>query len=150
MTASDDRRREVLAGAASALTAEVGRLNEQLKESSKRLDALAKRNVALGSRSRTHSWWILGTAAGLLLDVILTFVLFVFFDRQQETSARLERSIGESCAFYALILGSYRPESRPEGPARAEYEASFVRMRRSYDVLECVDPIVPPAIPPPR
>lgn len=68
--------------------------------------------------------------------------------RLEAAIARLEISVGESCSFYGLIIGSYRPESRPPGQDRETYEDNFDRMRLSFQRLKC-DPgsIVPPAIP---
>lgn len=110
--------------------------------------------------------------AGLVVDLVLSAVVITGglvlggqVDRQDElvaqnaatirqlqaTNTRLETSVQESCSFYALVLGSYRPESRPEGPDRDTYKANFERMRQSYRNLECQGPIVAPAVPtPPR
>lgn len=153
-TDKDEARRQELAETAAALAAEVSQLSEHLVNQNVRIAELTGRNDALSERSKTHSAWIFGTVAGLVLDLILTIVVFVFFDRQQETNtrleatqARLEKSISNQCGFLALAIGSYRPESRPpEG--REEYEKAFRLMRDQYRDLNCsaITALVPPAI----
>lgn len=140
MGETDDRRR-ALADSAAALTAEVKALTGRIDGSNERLDQLTERNKVLGERARRHSWWIFGTVAGLVLDLVLTVAMFTLFDTQQ-------RAVRQQCGFLALIVGSYRPESRPPD-ARPEYERSFTLIREQYDDLRCasVVPIVPPAGP---
>lgn len=153
-------RPELSAGVA-ALTGEVVTLNEQLLETNESVKELAKSTKKLGETSRTHSKWIYGTVATVIVDVAVTAVVWLLFDQQstiitqqaaiiqqlESTQRELKISVGESCAFYGLIIGSYRPESRPPGQDRETYEHNFDRMRLSFQRLKC-DPgsIVPPAI----
>lgn len=63
-------------------------------------------------------------------------------------STRVESVVQRSlCPLYDLIVGSYNPNSRPEGVERAQYEQAFVLMRAARDELECRTPLVPPASP---
>lgn len=153
MAADDERRREI-AESAQALAVKVGQLTDRLAESSVQVAALTARNEVLNEKSKKHSAWIWGTAAGLALDLVLSIGLLLFYDRQSEllesvtaTQDQVTRSIRNQCGFLALLLGSYRPETRPPA-GRAEYEAAFSSMRALYTDLRC-DPeaIVPPATP---
>lgn len=155
--------------AAHELTEEVSLLRRAVTAFNESLKAILARTEDAEksiSRSKTAIKW---TKVVAYFDLFLTVVLlvggFLFKNAQdeiQETNARLEAtntrleaaiarleiSVGESCSFYGLIIGSYRPESRPPGQDRATYESNFEIMRRSYRVLNC-DPnsIVPPATP---
>ncbi len=146
-------RREKLAATAALLAAEVSRLSGQLAESNTRMDRLATHNEALVRQSRKHTWWIYGGAVSLLLDVLLTVVIFVFYDQQanllaaqKQTTDQLRRSVQNQCGLLGLFVGSYRPESRPPQD-RDEYEAAFTLIRAQYRDLGCDSPIVPPAAP---
>lgn len=147
MSEDDDRRRRELAASAATLATQVGLLTNRLDLSNQRVADLSARNERLSKRASQHSWWIVATVAGLILDVALTIFLFSSNAELRSTNVRLESSVREQCAFNALVLGSYRPESRPAGPDRDLYEAAFARMRQSYKTLECATPIVPPAVP---
>lgn len=137
--------------AVARLAGEVAALNRQLTQMMGSIGDLVASNHVLGRRARRHSGWIFATAAGLILDLVLSVGLVVFYDAQTRTIDRLEKSIKNQCGFLALVLGSYRPESRPpEG--RQEYDRSFDLMRGQYQDLDCAlfAPLVPPATPPPR
>lgn len=142
--------RPQLSAGIAALTGEVVSLNERLADTNESIDGLTASNEQLGQRSRKHSGWILATAVGLFLDLVLSVGLLLFYDQQSEILDRLGISVRESCNLYALFLGSYRPESRPPGPDRETYEANFVQLRESYRVLGCTERIVPPATQTPR
>lgn len=150
MTA-DDRRRDDLGARVALFTAEVTRLNGQVAALAESVDVQAESTKALGQRGKRHSLWIFGVVISLVVDVLVTVGLLVFYDQQSEliaqqaaTTDRLERSVQETCSLYGLILGSYRPESRPP-ETRDEYERSFELIRRGYRNLDCQNPIAPPA-----
>lgn len=148
----DDERRRELAENAAALAVEVAGLNSRLEVSATRIAALTRQNAELTKQFNKHKGWIGATVAGLVLDLLLSVIIFLFYNQQADITDRLEISVREQCAFNSIILSSYRPESRPPGQLREEYEAAFAQMRRSYEILQCTDPIIPPGTypPPPR
>ena len=137
MTSDDDKRREEIAASTVLLTAEVKKLTNRLEESTVRIAELTGRNRALNERSRKHSNWIYATTIGLALSLIssiaLAFVSYQFYEQRRVVH----------CPFYSLVIGSYRPETRPPGPERDKYEEAFYQMRDSYAFLECGPPVPP-------
>lgn len=67
-------------------------------------------------------------------------------------TVRLEQSINDQnalrnrvlCPLYGIFLGSYDPQSRPEGDARRKYEDAFVVIREGNAEMHCTAPLVPP------
>ena len=57
-----------------------------------------------------------------------------------------DRRLDAFCPVLALVVGGYDPSTRPAGPARDKYEASFAVMRQAYAELGCdrSSPLVPP------
>lgn len=152
--AGEDKRRDELAASAALLSAEVNKLGARLQESSVRVAQLTARNELLDERAKRHSYWIWATALGLVLSLVSIVVLgFVVqsnwrtSQRLEATIARLDKSVRGQCDFNALLLGSYRPESRPAGPDRDAYIAGFARMREIYDDVGCTAAPLPPATP---
>jgi hypothetical protein len=85
--------------------------------------------------------------------------VFVFYDKQKQTSARLEATILQLqtvihqqevlrsqvlCPMYKIFLGSYAPSTRNPGPDRDKYEATFNDMRIQFQSLQCAGELVPP------
>lgn len=151
MATPDEERRESLISSVQALAGEVSRVDAQLGKANTRLAALAARNTQTETQTRRNKRTARLAVIGLLLDWALFGVLFLLFDRESETTDRLEVQVREQCGLLSLFLGSYRPESRASGLDRDTYESNFVQLRQSYRTLGCRSPIVPPATPaPPR
>jgi hypothetical protein len=74
-----------------------------------------------------------------VLAVIAAVLGFVFV-RQADTDSRIDGL----CPLFALIIGGADPESRPEGPARDQYNATIRVITQAYSQLDCLDPLVPP------
>ncbi len=93
------------------------------------------------------------TVLGLLLDLVLSVIVAFTLFNVISTANTLQGTIAEQdhirtrvlCPLYGLFLGSYRPESRPAGQDRQEYEVAFASLRTEYNELSCTNPIVPPA-----
>lgn len=93
-------------------------------------------------------------AFGLALDLILSIAVAVLISNlfgingQLQTAIVRESTTREQalCPLYGLLLGSYNPSSRAEGPARDAYNRTFVTLRDGYVSLDCANPIVPPRI----
>lgn len=82
-------------------------------------------------------------SAVAMLVVVIAYAVF----QNYLTNARLTDVVQESlCPVYGLVLGGYNPSTRPEGPARDEYNKTFQAMRDAYIPLECVGGLVPPRI----
>lgn len=82
-------------------------------------------------------------AAAAILLLLLGLMGWVVWQEQQ-TAARVESLTQRSlCPVFALVVGGYDPQTRPEGPARDRYIATFEVMRVAYDELGCVAPLVP-------
>lgn len=132
---------ERLAAQAHALNENIARL----KLSVEQLDRRAGRSERV----------TLAVTLGLLLDLVLSVVAAFLLSTQYHTNDRLEEAIDREartrqdalCPLYSLIVGSYNPNSRPEGPARDAYNGAFTELRAAYEVLECTSPVVPPRIP---
>lgn len=78
------------------------------------------------------------------LAVLVLLVAFVAW-QQHETQQRLEDVTQQSlCPTFALLLGGFDPSTRAEGAPRDQYVATFESFRRSYEVLRCEAPLVPP------
>lgn len=91
-------------------------------------------------RSRTTRI-LLGVQAFVLLIVaVLGLALWDVVQRQDRTTQQA------FCPVFGLLLGGYNPESRPAGPDREAYNATFATFTSSYQALDCDSPIVPPAI----
>jgi cytoskeletal protein RodZ len=111
-----------------------------------------------GRRARAALWSlgvfvvILGALGALLGKVIVdqrdtTAQLTQLVQDQRGTTAQLTRVVQESlCPVFALLIGAYNPESRPEGAARDAYNQQFSQFSASYQALACRNAIVPPPI----
>jgi hypothetical protein len=131
------------------------RLLEQARVLADRVGALSHAVEKLDQRTNRSERAVVGVVLGLALTIMVAIALgiaFIQLSRNSEILAEAEaRELrtreGALCPLYSLILGSYNPESRPEGEARQKYIDQFVVMRAAYDVLDCTGPLVPPAAP---
>jgi hypothetical protein len=138
---------EQLAAQIRGLATGVGSLSETLSNLDERVHTV----VAQEKRTKRNVRWTIAIAA---LDLLLTVGVSWTIYSQTQSTDRLEAVVARQdderrivhCPFYALVLGSYNPSSRKEGPDRVAYEAAFVQMRKSYEYLDC-GPVVPPAAP---
>lgn len=85
----------------------------------------------------------------LLLSLVVGAVLLQQRDTQHDVAAAVDRESRTRqdglCPLYGLLLGTYKPESRPEGEARRIYNEQFEVMRAAYATLDCKGPVVPPS-----
>lgn len=137
-------RREILAEQAAVLAGEVGRLRAAV--------------AALDRRASRSSRVLAGVVLTLALDVVLSLALGFTIASQFTTNTRLDETVAQEniirsevlCPLYAVFLGSYAPQSRPEGAARQQYEQAFTTIREGYVKLRCTTPPVPARSDPPR
>lgn len=94
------------------------------------------------AQTRGHVWWI---ALVAVIALGLAGAVAVVGLRGAATDRRLDAL----CPVLALTVGSYNPDSRPEGPARDAYIAAMDVMRHAYQDTACADvaPLVPPRTP---
>lgn len=129
-------------------------LTAQARVLADRVGALSTAVEQLDRRTNRSEKVVIAVIIGLLLDLVLSVtvavVLLQLRDNDAQIAATQEREQHTRqdalCPLYSLILGSYNPESRPEGPARQTYIDQFKVMREAYDALDCTAPLIPPAI----
>lgn len=95
--------------------------------------ATAAEGVAKSNNRR-----ILGVTALILLDLIFTVLVFVFYNNMHTVQQQVLRAIHEQCSTDNLILASYSARSRalyPEGPVA--YDTAFTKLRQSAERLGC-------------
>lgn len=120
-----------LAAAAGGLRDEVAGLRLDVQQFGRRLTRTERKS------GRTVLF------VGALTALVLLVGLVAW--QQAATQQRLEDVTQQSlCPTFALLLGGFDPSTRAEGPARDQYVATFASFRRSYDVLRCEAPFVPP------
>lgn len=132
---------EGLVTQAAALTEKMGVLTDAVLE----LDRRSNRNQRV----------VIGVVFGLLVDLVLSVAVVLTLASLVSTNDRVQAAIDREaatreqalCPLYSLIVGSYNPGSRAEGPDREQYEKTFVAMRAAYDSLDCPGGPVPPAQP---
>lgn len=156
MSTEDEDRRRKLAVVAVELAAEVAQLTKVAQAQS---EALAELKISTDKAKRRTTVKIRVLVALFIADIALTAAIYVFYNKQAETSARLEAAIAQQevirsqvlCPLYAVFLGSYQPTTRAAGTDRDTYEQNFAQMRTQYAVLSCTGPVVPPRVdlPPP-
>jgi hypothetical protein len=130
-------------------------LTAQARVLADRVGGLSDAVEQLDRRTNRGEKVVIGVIVGLTLDLILSIVVGVVLIQLQgttqivsETQAREARTRQDSlCPLYRLILGTYNPDSRPEGDARQTYIDQFKIMREAYAALDCAGPLVPPAAP---
>lgn len=120
MIPSDADRISSLTKVGKGLVDRVEKLTDELASARKRWSTVFRRSVI--------GW--------LILSSIIIGLIF----------AQVQNLISEVlCPYFSLVVGSYDPESRPEGPARALYVEQFGKIRVIfYEKLECTDQLVPP------
>lgn len=97
-----------------------------------------------GRRARAALWIL---AVFVVILAALGALLGKVIVDQQDTTVQLTRVVQESlCPVFALLIGGYNPESRPEGAARDAYNQQFAQFSASYQALTCRNGIVPPPI----
>lgn len=129
-----------LAAQAHALTENIA----QLKLSVEQLDRRTGRSERI----------TLGVTLGLLLDLILSVAVAFILGAQYNTNDQLQFAVDREaktreealCPLYALLVGSYNPSSRAEGPARDAYIEAFKHLRTAHAALDCTTPVVPPRL----
>lgn len=92
------------------------------------------------------------TASVLALLIVLAMLVGVLAWQQWVTRDQVAQLVQREvktrdealCPLAALLLGTYDPSSRPEGPARDKYEENFRIQRSAYAALNCTNPVVPP------
>jgi len=135
---TDEEARVELATQAKALADTVGVLAEAVDNLNRRTNK-TERNTIL-------------VALGLAVDLVLSIAVAVLVTSQISVAGDLQSAIAREtstrqnalCPLYGLLLGSYNPDSRAEGPARDQYNKTFQVMRDGYDSLDCANPVVPP------
>ena len=136
MTAEEARVE--LAVQAQALADTVGVLAEAVDNLNRRTNKTEKTTILV--------------ALGLAVDLVLSIAVAVLVWSQITVSSDLQAAIAREtstrqdalCPLYGLLLGSYNPTSRAEGPARDQYNEAFQVMRAAYNSLDCESPVVPP------
>lgn len=132
-----------------------GDLIEQARILADRVGALSTAVDQLDRRAGRSEKVVVAVVAGLLLDLILSVVVALVLvqlgtanEHILATQAREAQTRQEVlCPFYSLVLGTYNPNTRAEGPDRDEYIRQFDVMRRSHKALDCQGPLIPPAAP---
>jgi len=89
---------------------------------------------------------------GLLLDLVLSVAVALVVGNQIAASADLKVAVEREevtrnqgvCPIYSLLVGSFNPASRAEGPDRDAYIRIFQSIDASYRALECKQAPVPP------
>lgn len=128
-------------------------LTAQARLLADRVSALSTAVETLDRRTNRGEKVVVAVVAALALTIILSvtvaIVLFQLQDNSERIAAAQEREAHTRqdalCPLYGLILGSFNPDSRPEGPAREQYIHQFDVMRQAYAALDCSGPLVPPA-----
>lgn len=131
------------------------RLIEQAKVLADRVGALSSAVEHLDQRTNRSERAVIVVTVVLGLVIILSIALGIAFiqlrsnaEAVAETQRREALTREETlCPFFSLVLGTYNPNSRPEGDARRIYIEQFEAMRRGYAALDCTAPLVPPATP---
>jgi hypothetical protein len=124
---ADDRHHELSVNAVK-LARNVAALNASI-DGLHRRTARSERVIAL-------------TIIGLCLDLALTLIAAFLVWTQFDTTSRVDAV----CPLYAVIIGSYNPDTRAAGEARDSYNQAFDIMRDGYARLKCRNPIVPPRV----
>jgi hypothetical protein len=121
----------------SDLVAEARALRADVAELTEMVASLASRStvaeLAQKTATRTRRFVVALTVLSALGIVLTGYLVWT----NARISAVQQRTSNEVlCPLYEVFLRSYHPESQP--PERlADYEASFVVIRRSYAALEC-------------
>lgn len=122
-----------LADQARALRAAVAELSDVVASLASRSTVA---ELAQKTATRTRRFVVALTVLSALGAVLTGYLIWT----NARISAVQQRTSNEVlCPLYEVFLRSYHPEAQP-ADRRAEYEASFEVIRRSYAVLDCVKP----------
>lgn len=119
------------------LAEQAGSLRADVRQLAEVVTSLASRStvaeLAQKTATRTRRFVVALTVLSALGVVLTGYLVWT----NNRISAVQERTSNEVlCPLYEVFLRSYHPEAQP--PERlADYEASFVVIRRSYQVLDC-------------
>lgn len=129
-----------------------GPLTEQARALREKVSGLSAAVEQLDDRTNRSERITIGVIFGLVLELILSIAVAIALGSQVSTDNRLQEAIDREaitreeslCPLFGLLLGSYNPGSRKEGPERDAYIRSFQVMRAAYEKLDCTVAIVPP------
>jgi hypothetical protein len=123
-------REDELAAQATALGIDVRALAEVVAK-------LASRSTVAELAAHTvRRMRMLVAALAVLSALGIVLTGYVVWSNARITAVQHRTSNEVLCPLYDLFLRSYHPEAQPP-ERRADYEASFEVIRRSYAVLEC-------------
>jgi hypothetical protein len=130
----------------------LGRKVDRLTETLKELGERQTRTERLSTRTAVAAVIAIAILAGGswlgYRQVVTSGQLSMVVGEQQQTAEDQRRVTEDAlCPVFALLIGGYDPSSRPEGPAREQYERTFQTFRTSYDALRCTTQFVPPRTP---
>lgn len=132
-----------LLAATDALREDVGVLSRRIAEYGERLDGNERR--AKANR--------LGIGILALIAAAIGFIAWQNYQtntEQRATAAQQEILLRDFiCPSSALLVGGYRPDTRPPGEARDAYADSIEGLRAARERQRCTDALVPPAQPVP-
>lgn len=101
--------------------------------------------VQLGARTaRAEKVSIRAATAAAVLLLLVGLIGWVVWQQRQTADALESLTQRSLCPVFALVVGGYDPSTRPEGPAREQYQRTFEVMRQAYGELRCASPLVPP------
>lgn len=131
-----------------------GPLTEQARALGRQIEHLSLAVERLDRRTNRSEKATLAVVFGLLLDLVLSVAVALVLANQVTTNERIQAAVDREsltrqeavCPLYALVIGSYSPNSRAEGPDRDAYNEVYDRLRAGYASLECTVPITPPRI----
>lgn len=133
-----------LAATADRLAVQVEQLKVEVRELNDRQDETDRRQDR-SDRMSMRTALVLGLV--VLLAAVVGLIVYQQIVTRSEVSSVVDREtttrVKVLCPVFALVLGGYDPSTRPDGPARQQYEDNFRVMGRSYDLLACQDPLVP-------
>lgn len=134
---------QVSEATARELVTETAALRAAIGELSERLDGTDDR----AARNR-RGLIILGVIVAALVALAVTN--YSTNAAQARTAAQQEVLLRDFiCPTSALLVGGYRPDTRPAGEARDAYAESIDGLRAARLRQACADPLVPPALPSP-
>lgn len=144
-----------LADETTALRQVVERLSHEITDLTDRIDGNEVRAREEAKLAREEAKRAARTRIALaIIGVIVLAIAFIAWQNyrtnedQRATAAQQESLIRDFiCPSTALLVGGYRPDSRPAGDARDAYSDSIDGLRLARERLSCGDELVPPAIP---
>jgi hypothetical protein len=111
----------------------------------------AESEAAAAKARKSAAWSQAVLVVLVVVSAALALLAWTSFDTAQRLDVEVQRNEVVTqqslCPLFNLIVGSYRPESRPAGPERDAYEQAFVQLRTARDQLACREGLVPPSQP---